>query len=475
MKYFLKTRFQEVKNEQRTMRSLKNFILKMACCLLPIVFSGCKTNQSPEYTYTCPMPEDSVFTNKPGSCPKCGMDLVLMDDHTMQDHMNMDDSTQSDVKSFTCPMHPQVQSDTAGNCPICGMLLEKVKSGKDPNAVSLNTLLKPSNQQVIANIPMVHMVDREEDIEMESYGIITYDTRYMGVISSNFSGRIEKLYVKYRYQKISKGQRIMDIYSPELMTAQENLLFLLKNDPENTILINASKQKLILLGLSNQQVNEVIKSGKVNYSVAVYSNYSGHVHESNGSAMNSNQQVGMSTSAITTAELSVKEGMYVQKGQNIFSVYNPNKAWAVLNIFTGQSAMVKVGNKVRITPETDPSKDFRASVSFIEPFYREGSKTLTARVYFDNAVSKIPIGSQVKATIFAGERSANWLPEEAVLSLGLDNVVFVRNGESFLARKIETGINNKHLVQVLSGLEKIEAVAANAQYLIDSESFIKTN
>ncbi|MBI1342453.1 MAG: HlyD family efflux transporter periplasmic adaptor subunit [Terrimonas sp.] len=372
-------------------------------------------------------------------------------------------------------MHPQVQSDTAGTCQICGMQLEKTKSATEPKAVSLNTLLKPSNQQVIANIPMVHLMEREENIEMESYGFITYDTRQTGVISSNFSGRIEKLYVKYRYQKISKGQRIMDIYSPELMTSQQNLLFLLKNDPENTMLINASKQKLYLLGMSNQQVSTVITSGEVNYSVAVYSNYSGHVHESNGSAMNTNQQSNMNLTAFTTEELSVKEGMYVQKGQNIFSVFNPNKAWALLNIFTGQAAMVKVGDKVRITPETDPLKDFRASISYIEPVYREGSKTVTARVYFDNAVSKIPIGGQVKATIFAGDRSALWLPEEAVLSLGLDKVVFVRTGESFVARKIETGITNKHLVQILSGLDKNEAVAANAQYLVDSESFIKTN
>jgi Cu(I)/Ag(I) efflux system membrane fusion protein len=167
--------------------------------------------------------------------------------------------------------------------------------------------------------------------------------------------------------------------------------------------------------------------------------------------------------------------MYVQKGQNIFAVYNPNRAWALLNIFTGQAAMVKVGNKVRITPETNPADDFRASISYIEPVYRAGSKTVTARVYFDNSTYRIPIGSQVKATIFAGDRSANWLPEEAVLSLGLEKVVFVRTGEAFMARKIETGITNKHLVQVLSGLEKTEAVAANAQYLVDSESFIKTN
>ena len=479
MKSFFKTRTQVIVKMQQAINKgqffYRFYLLLIAFCLLIFAVVGCNNNQSPEIMYTCPMPQDSVYSNKPGKCPKCGMELIVMENHTVHNDMNMSDSIQSKAKSYTCPMHPKVQSDTAGNCPICGMQLEKIKSTSDSKTVSLNTLLKPSNQQVIANIPMIHMMEREENIEMESYGFITYDTRQTGVIATNFSGRIEKLYVKYRYQKISKGQRIMDIYSPELMTAQENLLFLLKSDPDNTMLINASKQKLYLLGMSNQQVSTVINSGKVNYSVSVYSNYSGHVQESNGSGMNSNQQTVMSPAAFTTEELSVKEGMYVQKGQNIFSVFNPNKAWALLNIFTGQTAMVKVGNKVRITPETNPLKDFRASISYIEPVYREGSKTATARVYFDNSVSKIPIGSQVKATIFAGDRFANWLPEEAVLSLGLDKVVFVRTGESFIARKIETGISNKHLVQILSGLDKNEAVAANAQYLIDSESFIKTN
>lgn len=448
----------------------------LAFITITVLFIACNNgNKKAAVMYTCPMPQDSVFSDKPGKCPKCGMDLVLMENHTMHTGHDMADSNMTASSGYTCPMHPNVHSDTAGTCPVCGMKLEKVKSALEPKAVSLNTLLKPSNRQVIANVPMIHMMAREEDIEMESYGFITYDTRQTGVISSNFAGRIEKLYVKYRYQKIAKGQRIMDIYSPELLTAQENLLFLLKNDLENTMLINAAKQKLYLLGMSNQQLNDVIKTGKPSYKVSVFSNYSGHIHESNSAGMNNNQAEAMRPLAVTTEELSVKEGMYVKKGQNIFSVYNPNRAWALLNIFTGQAALVKTGNKVRITPETDPASDFRAAIDYIEPVYRDGSKTVTARVYFDNSAYKIPIGSQVKATIFAGDRSANWLPEEAVLSLGLDKVVFVRTGEAFMARKIETGITNKHLVQVLSGLGKTEAVAANAQYLVDSESFIKTN
>lgn len=426
--------------------------------------------------YTCPMPQDSVFSNLPGKCPKCGMELILLSAVDTAMHKDTTQSSNQINSGYTCPMHPKVHSNEPGDCPICGMQLEKVRSAIEPKAVSMDVLLKPVNQQVVASVPMVHPVEREEDIEMEAYGFVTYDTRQAGVVSANISGRIERLYVTHRFQKIKKGQKIMDIYSPELLTAQENLLFLLKNDPENTALINAAKQKLLLLGTSNQQLNQVIQSGKANYKITVFSNYNGHVQESGSpGSMVINTTAGMKDVSLTTSELLLKEGMYVQKGQTIFSIVDPAKAWVVLNIFAGQAAMIKVGNKVRISPETAPSKDFRAAISYIEPVYRSGSKTLTARVYFDNDRLSIPVGSQVKATVFAGNRTASWLPEESVLSLGLENVVFVRTGESFAARKIETGIINKHLIQVLSGLQKNEAVAANAQYLVDSESFIKPN
>lgn len=451
------------------------FVLTMTVC-----FFACNNKkiqpQGKAALYTCPMPADSFFSDKPGKCPKCGMELIKVNDKAAHADQENAALSKKEMTGYTCPMHPQIHSDTIGTCSICGMQLEKIKSATEPNAVSMEALLKPANEQVVASVPMVHMVDREEDIEMEAYGFITYDTRQAGVIAVNVTGRIEKLYVSYRFQHIDKRQKVMDIYSPEVLTAQQNLLFLLKNDPANTVMINAAKRKLLLLGMGNQQLTQVMQSGKPSFTIAVYSNFSGHIHESSNNAnMITAGSATMKDAALVTEELPLKEGMYVQKGQSIFSVFNPTNAWAVINIFAGQAAMVKVGDKVRITPETDPQKDFRAAISYIEPFYRAGSKTLSARVYFDNSIFKIPIGSQVKATIFAGNRTASWLPEEAVLSLGLDKVVFVRSGESFAARKISTGIINKYLIQVLSGLKENEAVAANAQYLVDSESFIKTN
>ena len=126
--------------------------------------------------------------------------------------------------------------------------------------VELESLLKPTNEFVISSVPVTSIQNREEQIEIEALGNIAYDTRQVGSISSRVSGRIEKLYVRYRYQKITKGQHVLDIYSPEMLTAQQNLLFLLKNDAANTSFINVAKEKLLLLGMSNQQLQQVIKT-----------------------------------------------------------------------------------------------------------------------------------------------------------------------------------------------------------------------
>lgn len=441
--------------------------------MLMIVAVACKNKKDPHMghqtavakdMYTCPMPEDSVFSDKPGTCPKCGMGLVKME---MKEH-------QHDKVEYTCPMHPELIKDKPGACPICGMdLVKKETDSKEVGDIELEALLKPTNEFVVSSIPVTTIEQRGEQIEIEALGNIAYDTRQVGSISARVTGRIEKLYVRYRYQKISKGQKIFDIYSPELLTAQQNLLFLIKNDAANTTFIEAAKERLLLLGMSSQQLKQVIQAVKPSLTITVYSNYSGHIHEAtNGGGMNTTSG-NMRDISLITEELSLKEGMYVQKGQSVFSVFNPDKAWAILNIFGENQSLVKTGNTVRVVPETAPAKDFRATIDFIEPFYRKESKTLTARVYFNNGVLKIPIGSQVKATIFGNTKEAYWLPKEAVLSLGMDKVVFNKTNGGFKAIKINTGIIHGKHIQVLSGLTSKDSVAANAQFLMDSESFIK--
>ncbi len=390
------------------------------------------------------------------------------------DHAQHQMEAANDV--YTCPMHPEIIRDKPGNCPICGMkLVKKETGGKKMTDVTLESLLKPTNEFVLSTIPVTAIQKKEEQVEIEALGNIAYDTRQVGSISSRVAGRIEKLYVRYRYQKITQGQHILDIYSPELLTAQQNLLFLLKNDASNSSFIQSAKDRLLLLGMSSQQLQQVIRSGKPSLAIAVYSNYGGHIHEApNGNNM-STAPGAMKDISLITEELSLKEGMYLQKGQSIFTVYDPDRAWAILNIYAENQGLVKTGNSVKIIPETAPGSDFIATIDFIEPFYQKESKTLTARVYFNNSVLKIPVGSQVKATISGNTKEAYWLPIEAVLSLGMDKIVFQKLNDGFKAHKVGTGILQKEHIQILNGLSVADSVAVNAQYLMDSESFIKIN
>jgi membrane fusion protein, copper/silver efflux system len=375
---------------------------------------------------------------------------------------------------WTCSMHPEVIRNGPGSCPICGMdLIKKEEHAVAIKGIQIEDLLQPTNQFVQSSIPVVAIENERKNIPVDVLGTVTYDTRRINSISARVSGRIEKLYVHYRYQHIEKGERIMDIYSPELATAQQELLFLIKNDPENTGLIQAGKQKLLLLGMSEEQLNRVIHSGKPSATVTVFSPYNGHLHEAGNSMPVSNTGEANTDGSGTMEELPIKEGMYVEKGQSIFQLFNTDNIWVLLNIFPESQGIVKTGDPVKIIPETNSKMSLNGRIDFIEPVFRPGSKTLIARVYLKNSMGMIPIGSQVRARIFTAKELTNWLPKDAVLSLGKDEIVFLKSKGGFQAHKIETGLRYKDQIQIISGLNETDSVAANGQYLADSESFIK--
>ena len=382
------------------------------------------------------------------------------------------DAIQNEV--WTCSMHPEIIRDKPGNCPICGMeMVKKVDNATELTGIQFDQLLQPTNRFVVSSIPLTTLTEREFAPEIRSLGTITYDTRSINTISARVSGRIEKMYVQYRYQHVMKGERIMDIYSPEMVTAQQELLFLMKNDPENVSLIGSSRQKLLFLGLNENQLEQVIQKKTPLMTIGLFSSYNGHLHESGNSMPETGKQLENRKGSMSE-ELPIKPGMYVEKGQTLFQIFNTDKSWVLLNIFPEAQGLVKVGNIVEITPETDPGKWFRAKIDLLEPFYRNESKTLTARVYFDNSTLNIPSGSQVKATIFSAVTHAGFLPKESVLSLGYGSLVSLKAKGGFKAHKVETGISYQNQLQVLSGLDPTDSVAANAQYLMDSEGFIKT-
>ena len=380
----------------------------------------------------------------------------------------------SDVK-YTCPMHPQILEDHPGSCPICGMALIK-KSGQasEGAGINLNTVLQPVNSSVISNISAVTPEQKEVPVTISAEGYLDFDSRTFNNIASRFSGRIEKLYIKYAFQEIHKGQRIFDIYSPDMVTAQQDLIYLAKNSSQETALINAVRQKLLLQGMTYEQVNEVIKTGKPYYSLPVYSPYDGHVHDMPHSQMAGAANTEPSSDLTDNLPLSVKEGMYVETGQNLFNVVNPHQLWAIIKIDRSAIAGLKLNQPVKITLPDIRGKTIMGKVNFIEPLLEGSDKTISIRVYLDNMDHNLKVNSLVEAEIQTGKINGLWIPRCALIDLGRTKVVWVKKGVLFQARQVSTGAINDNEVQITKGLATTDSLASNAQYLTDSESFIKT-
>ncbi len=226
-----------------------------------------------------------------------------------------------------------------------------------PADIPLDALLKPTNEYVISSVPVTTLETSSEAIEVPALGTVQYDFRQAGTVAANIAGRIEKLYVRYRYQFVNKGQKVLEIYSPELVTSQQNYIYLLQNDRQNTSLINAARQRLLLLGMTSGQLSQVAKSGQPLYSVTVFSKYSGYVTDIASQAMSSNALAGNGMAGNnnfqqTTEELSIKEGAYVDAGQTIFNVINTNTVIVALSIMPAGQNLIKVGDPVVIDPET---------------------------------------------------------------------------------------------------------------------------
>jgi len=362
--------------------------------------------------------------------------------------------------------------------------------------IDLDGLAQPTNQTVYSDVKTISPIEKSFTPIINATGIISYDPRLLNNISARFNGRIEKLYVRFNFENVSKGQRIMDIYSPEILTAQQNLIFLLVNSPNDAILLNSSRQKLQLLGLTAEQLKKIETSNQPINPLPVFSPYSGHIHDigtgnglisspssgSNGmssemsnSAPSSSQAQIENLPSSQTSALSIKEGMYVQIGQPIFAVYNISQVWAVLNIFPQDASLIKVGDKVSITVETNLGKIISSTIRYIEPVAGQNAFAMKARVYLQNTGKPpLKIGTLISAQIISTEIKGWWLPRNAVVNLGQKQLVFLKYDNRFITKTIQTGVTTDSLVQIISGLIGDEVVAANAQYMIDSESFIKT-
>lgn len=373
---------------------------------------------------------------------------------------------------YNCPMHPEIIRDKPGNCPICGMtLVKKVTNNHTEESNSIENVLKATDNFIVGNFQTTSAKDTAMSSEINLPGIVAYDPNSFVNIAARVSGRIEKMYVNYKYQKVSKGQKLFDLYSPELLTEQQNFIYLISNDADNTSIVEASKQKLRLYGMSSNQINALIATKRANPVISIYSPAYGIISVTETMDVNSNS---MSNASTPSEVLNVKEGNYIKKGETVFKLVNTGKVWGVFNVLQGYSGLLKRSQPIAITTELDENHSINAQINFIETQFSATDKSNRIRVYLNNNALKLPIGLRLQGSVKTSPIKGTWLHKQAFVSLGNKKIVFVKMNNGFKAKEIKTGIEMGDYIQVISGISIGDTIAKNAQYLIDSESFIKT-
>lgn len=412
-------------------------------------------------------------------------------------HKPVDDTT-----AYTCPMHPQIVEEAPGTCPICGMDLVPKSAQGNGNDITedLGFLLKPTNTSVVSSIATSKPVQKSVDATVQLDGIITYDPRRVFSVPARVAGRIEKLFVKYNFQPIRKGQKLMEVYSPDLITAQKELLYLVKSDSEDKQLIAAAKQKLQYMGATTTQINRLLRTGEESYTFALFSPYNGYVIDLNAStpeagigniepstgsgggmdAMGGGNAGISSASAPTAAPttpsgqgIQLREGMYVTAGQPLLRIVNTEQLWAEFNVPAGEMSALTKGAPVVITFPQFPGEQLNAKVDFFQPFFNEGENFAKVRVYLPGNQKLAMVGQLVSAKATYKTNAALWVPKAAVLDIGTQNVAFRKVNGVFEPVAVILGATTAQEVAITSGLQQTDTIATNAQFLVDSESFIK--
>jgi len=368
---------------------------------------------------------------------------------------NSDNSNKNEY--WTCTMHPQVHKDGPGACPICGMdLIKKIvdDTANVSNKSDMEGMLTlTTEKQVLANVTTIKIKNERLVKELSAYSYMDFVEQNRKTIPAKFNGRIEKLFVDKTGDYINKGQPLFEIYSPDLVQAQNEFLIALRsNKNENNSMTEASRKKLELFGLTSSQIDVLKNSGEIKFTLTYYSPVSG-----------------------TVIEKKVQEGMYVNEGTAIYEIAELSTLWNIAEVNEVDLSTIKVGNKVKLKLKAYPGEEFTGRVTFIYPVVNPQTRTVKVRSEFSSQNSKLK-PQMYGETIFSADKGNGLLiPANAVIFSGNRNVVWVKTSDGmYEARSVEIGEKFGEKYQVISGLIEGDEVVASGGFLIDSESQLKT-
>lgn len=357
---------------------------------------------------------------------------------------------ESKAEVWTCSMHPQIRMDKPGKCPICAMDLILLNQGGGATSDVMAVHLTKEAAQ-LANVSTTVVSKQSPVKELRLYGKVQADERLRQNQVSHISGRIEKLLVNFTGEPIQKGQKLAVVYSPELVTAQQELLEAAKTKQSQPEIYEASKERLLQWKLTEAQISDIESSGNVRANVDV-------VSTSNG---------------IVTARR-VNSGDYVSQGSVLFEISDLSRVWVLFDAYESDLPFLKQGDKIDFTLQALPGSSFSGTIRFIDPVIDPTNRVAKVRVEINNP------GAKLKPEMFAtGIVKSNLkdfgdklvIPRSAVLWTGKRSIVYVKQpGDEpiFKIREIELGPQLGNSYVVIGGLTDGEEIVTEGAFSVDA-------
>ncbi len=419
------------------------------------------TTQESKQLWTCGM-HPQVIQDHPGDCPICFMKLVPVKDSGRPAAVENAGDQNRKIKYWRAPMDPNYISDKPGKSPM-GMDLIPVYEDEAPAESGVR--VDPAFLQNFGvRTARVEMGSIPADIR--TIGILDYDQRKIVSVNTKFEGWIEKAQVNYIGEPVQKGDALFEIYSPQLVTTQQEYLANLEYLEKLSIggnpdaigrarsLLAATRERLRYWDIADGQISALAKSGKVNRTLQVYAPVSGLVVAKMSDAL---------------------EGSKVMPGMNVYRIADLSTVWAQIQVYEDQMQNLAFGQNAQITVDAFPSKRWNGKIIYIDPTVDQQTRTLKASVEIPN--SDLKLRPQMYARVEIRVPSVAGVvkvPSEAVLHTGARNVVIVQKASGlFEPREVLLGASGGDFQEVRSGLHAGEDVVTSAQFLIDSESNLK--
>ena len=376
----------------------------------------------------------------------------------------VDPKTGKKIKYWTSPMDPTYIRDEPGKSPM-GMDLvpvyEEEGEGQEPaSTIRIDPVTMQNMGVRLGRVQQKILIKK-----IRTIGNITFDETKIFTVNTKFNGWIEKLYVNFVGEDVKKGQPLFEIYSPELVTAQEEYLLALDqyrklgNSSYSRIrdgarrLLEASRTRLRYWDLTDHQIKRIDKTGKVRKTLTIYSPAAG----------------------VVTKKDAFK-GHYVKQGENQYEIVDLSSVWVDVDVYEYELPWVRKGMAADMDLSYIPGKRFKGKVLFIYPYLDPKTRTAKLRLAFPNP------GYQLKPGMYANidlksvvAKDSLVIPQEAVIDSGVRKIVFVALGKGkFQPREVNIGLEgNDNEFQVLEGLSEGEEIVLSAQFMLDSESRLR--